>query len=251
MSKVLDLNTTSLVLAEPVPRRRQFVVGVGAGLTSLAFVRESEASPVLWAVARFLGVTVASWAVSKLLDSAWDAATTKTASFPIQRVETNVYRPDVAPETLVTIESKAVSGEASDYAKNRIARRNPDPNQFADGRHVIPNAFFTGLRQHGVTLADAFEYWGSPTTEAMKRELRNGGEVSGQWWINHATGRAVYVVTRSYGAGRAHFLAFRNEAAGMAEQVIHGDEPTRPRLSSLINDPENYEFRDNEDPPGA
>jgi hypothetical protein len=247
MSKLVDLGERSLVLAAPVPTRRQFVVGVGAGMTSLAFTRESEGAAWFWAVARFVGAAVASWAISKALDTAWDSA--RTSSFAIEPVRSNIYRPDRAPETLVVIEPKAVSGEASEYAKKRIAAHDPEPTQFSDGRHVIPNAFFTSFRQHDVTLADAFAHWGAPTTEAMKRELRNGGEVIGQWWINHKTGRAVYVVTRSYGVGKAHFLPFRNEAAGVAERVVHGDEPSRPRMRSLIYDPDNYEFQE-DDPPG-
>jgi hypothetical protein len=225
--------------------RRGFMVGGAAVTSSLLLPDEAEAA-WFWAVARFLGGAAASWAVSKLLDAAWDEIKRKTTTVAIEP-DRGMYRVAAAPESLLTVrsDSTAVQSALSESAANEIGSR----DNYKPGMHVIPNAFFRALNERTVKLSDAFAYWGAPTTEALKREMPNGGELAGQWWINHSTGVARYVITRSFGE-HAHFLPFKNAAAAVAEAVVHGAEPTRPRTRKLVYDPENYE-PDASDLPGA
>lgn len=245
--RFVQCEASNLVL--PGLGRRRFIQGGAAIIVSTALPSKAEASyaEIAYAVAKFVGLQVAAWAIKKTLDAAWDYATRKISAFAIESTGTTL-RPLNASGTIVDIELKAIRSALTEEAKRQLSRIKVESHQFANGRHVIPNAFFSALRQNDVALSDIFTFWGAPTTEALKRELPNGGELAGQWWINHDKGKVRYVMIRSYGNGQAQFLAYRNETAGIAEKVVHGAEPTRDRMKTLVHEPWNFVLRPEERP---
>ena len=210
--------------------RRQMNKAAAAALgVALLGEDEAEANPLFWAVARWVGLGIASWALSKALDKGYDYLT----RFSVEKDREDALRVTRSPDTVVTLTNRVEAGRVGEPAQ------------------TIDNCLFSAFRRHQIALADAFAYWGRPTSVWTVRQLPDGFLIA-QWWTPYEGDRR-YVVTRTYDSGNAfHYLAFRerNGASRVAEEVVNGGEPSRPRMRILFHEPKNFEHDPREDPPG-
>jgi hypothetical protein len=201
--------------------------------------------PVLWAIFRFVGTTIAAWTINKALDWGKDWAK-ESGHFGVVKHEDGSYRTEANKETIVDVPRQNDRNLVSRLSPNALVaaevrlgaeRLRSLSGGAAEQSFVIPNSVFEAIHVELMAVASgrrtadtfgaadgAFHHWGAPIRENRGRQLRDGGMVTGQWWWNPMDGRICYVVSRTFfveeSGEQAIAMAYRSEHLAYAAMSV-------------------------------
>lgn len=225
---------------ENLTRRRILLVGAAA-TTGLMLPIEAGANPIVWRAAKWLGGVVVSWAAEKLLDAFWDRFTdaywgNRRADDVLKYVRST---PDPAPNPAAVRDGMQIR-----FHQKVIETRLVD----SDGRYFKSAvALPLALRTANLDPSHMVTNWGAATSEAVGRDLDDGGILRGQWWGTSSEPKRRYVITRTFydqriDAQNAALCVIKNNAAFEHEQFVLGNrrDPAGNLVKQMIEDPEAY-----------